>query len=115
MRDSYLSKLHPSIPKSTRDVLRRSPLISRHLFLEETVANTAANLTGDFQLQTNSRALQRLQALVQSTRGRGKRPQYHQFVRNPQQPKKVRFEQPRLKPISGSRKGLESLTEGPAP
>jgi hypothetical protein len=54
MRDSYLSKLHPSIPKSTRDVLRRSPLISGHLFSEETVANAAANLTGDLQLQTNS-------------------------------------------------------------
>jgi hypothetical protein len=87
MRDSYLSKLHPSIPKSTRDVLRRSPLINGHLFSEETVANATANLTGDLQLQTNSRALQRLQ----TTRGRGKRPQGPQFVWNPQQPKKVRF------------------------
>jgi hypothetical protein len=115
MRDSYLSKLHQSIPKSTRDVLRRSPLISGHLFSEETVANAAANLTGDLQLQTNSRALQRLQAPVQSTRGRGKRPQDHQYVRNPQQPKKVRFEQPGTSQYQGTGRGWNPSQRGQHP
>ena len=93
MRDSYLSKLHPAIPKATRDVLRRSPLNSGHLFTEATVATAAANLTGDLQLQTNARALQRLQAPVTFPRGKGKRPPGQQ-VRMPQAPKKPRFEQP---------------------
>ncbi len=110
MRDSYLSKLHPAIPKSTRDVLRRSPLVSGQLFAEETVAIASANLTGDLQPQTNSRALQRLQAPVQITQGKGKRPLGPQPVRNPQTPKKGSFRTARLQSKSWSRKGLVSLT-----
>jgi hypothetical protein len=52
MRDLYLSKLHPLVPKTMRDTLRRSPLISNHLFKEETVALAADSLKGDLQLQT---------------------------------------------------------------
>ena len=82
MRDSYLSK----------DALRGSPLNSEHLFKEETVAIAADNLRSDLQLQTNQKALLRMQPPA-SNRGTAKRSTGQQGVRNPT-PKRVRFEPP---------------------
>ena len=61
MKDSHLSKLHSSVPRSMRQSLRSYSLNGYLLFLEETVAIAAANLKGDFQLQMKYKALQRLQ------------------------------------------------------
>ena len=92
MRDSYLSNVHQLVPKATKDALRVSPLNSEHLFKEETVAIASDNLKSDLQLQTNQKALLRLQPPA-STRGTAKRPTGQQGVRNPT-PKRVRFEPP---------------------
>ena len=92
MRDSYLSKVHQLVPKATKDALRMSPLNSEHLFKEETVVIASANLKSDLQLQTNQKALLRLQTPA-STRGTAKRPTGQQVVQNPT-PKRVRFDQP---------------------
>jgi hypothetical protein len=114
MRDSYLSKLHPAVPKSTREVLRRSPLNSGNLFAEETVANAAATLNGDLQLQTNARALQRLQAPTPFSRGKGKRPS-GQFVRPPQPQKRNKPEQPGSFQHPGAGRGWRPRMDQPYP
>ena len=47
LRDGHLSRLHPSVPKQTKESLRQTPLLGTHLFPEETVAIAAQNLRGD--------------------------------------------------------------------
>ena len=49
LRDGHLSRLHPSVPKQTKESLRQAPLLGTHLFPEETVAVAARNLRGDVQ------------------------------------------------------------------
>ena len=49
LRDGHLSRLHPSVPKQTKELLRQAPLLGTHLFPEETVAVAARNLRGDVQ------------------------------------------------------------------
>jgi len=49
IRDSYLNKIHPSIPRDARQVLRNTPLKQHHLFLEEGVSSTAETLKSDLQ------------------------------------------------------------------
>ena len=41
LRDGHLSRLHPSVPKQTKELLRQAPLLGTHLFPEETVAVAA--------------------------------------------------------------------------
>ena len=49
LRDGHLSRLHPSVPKQTKESLRQAPLLGIHLFPEETVAIAGQNLRGDVQ------------------------------------------------------------------
>jgi hypothetical protein len=79
MRDSYILKLHPSVPMATREVLKWSPRHSSCLFVDETVAIAAANIKRDIRLQTNWKVLQNLQTPGPSQR-KGKKPPGQQPV-----------------------------------
>ena len=57
LRDGHLSRLHPSVPKQTKESLRQAPLLGTHLFPEETVAVAAPNLRGDVQYLNLSNSL----------------------------------------------------------
>ena len=50
-------RLNSSVPKQTRESLRQAPLLSNHLFPQETVAIAGQNLRGDVQHQNLSRSL----------------------------------------------------------
>ena len=68
MRDAYLTKLHPAVPRASRDALRRSSLRNEGLFQEETVLLASSSMQENIQAQMNASAFQRLQA--PSNRGR---------------------------------------------
>jgi len=67
-------------------------ILSSRVPYHQTVARTADNLRSDLQLQTNQKALLRLQPPA-SNRGTAKRSTGQQGARNPT-PKRVRFESP---------------------
>ena len=67
LRDCHLSRLHPSVPKQTKESLRQAPLLGNHLFLEETVAIAGLNLRGDVQHLNLSKSLRFFTAAKQST------------------------------------------------
>ena len=67
LRDGHLSRLHPSVPKQTKESLRQAPLLGNHLFPEETVAIAGLNLRGDVQHLNLSKSLRFFTATKQST------------------------------------------------
>ena len=62
-----LSRLHPSVPKQSKESLRQAPLLGTHLFPEETVAIAGQNLRGDVQHLNLSNSLRFFTAAKQST------------------------------------------------
>ena len=109
MRDSYLGKLHSSVPKSTRESLRRSPLNSGRLFSEETVALASSTLKSDVIMMANQKTLQRLNA--PGNQSRGKRPSTTPY----RQPgfKKPRSDfQPRVTNPTGATRGWNPPNRG---
>ena len=85
LRDGYMSKLHSSVPKQTKESLQQAPLLSKHLFPVETVAIAGLNLRGDVQHWNIAKSLKFFTAAKQST---GKKS-------SSQPPKaKVQFQQP---------------------
>ena len=67
LRDGHLSRLHPSVPKHTKESLRQAPLLGIHMFSEETVAIAGQNLRGDVQHLNLSKSLRFFTAAKQST------------------------------------------------
>ena len=65
LRDGHLSKLHSSV--ATKESLRQAPLLSNHLFPEETVAIAGLNLRGDVQHLNLSKSLKFFIAAKHST------------------------------------------------
>ena len=57
LRDSFLGKLHPSVPQTTREELRASSLNTDHIFDEEVVAQASDMLKSDVMLSTNTQSL----------------------------------------------------------
>jgi len=57
MRDGYVTRLHPAVPKQTREALRGASLNSKQLFPEEAVALAAESLKSDVQLQNMSQSV----------------------------------------------------------
>ena len=67
LRDGHLSRLHPSVPKQTKESLRQAPLLGIHLFPEEILAIAGQNLRGDVQHWNLSKSLRFFTAAKQST------------------------------------------------
>ena len=67
-RDGHLSRDGhlPSVPKQTKKSIRQAPLLSKHLFPEETVAIAGLNLRGDVQHFNLSKSLRFFTAAKQS-------------------------------------------------
>ena len=59
-RDTYLSKLHSSIPACTKQALRNSSLTGQYLFDEQLVSGAVDKLQGDVSLISNTHMLDRL-------------------------------------------------------
>ena len=68
-RYAYISKLNNSIPQSTKDDLRSSPLEGQQIFHSDRVSTALNSLRQDVTLQATNRILQ---ASANHSRGRGK-------------------------------------------